>query len=240
MAIFAIYVKFLAVVSLELYFCKPFFLSSFKKDALFCFSKGLFHQWRSTCTNPFIVDSQAFIGYIGISPFKGLLGGLYKQQGYHAKGTTIFLMKNTPILLKLWRYRYHPWNLEKRPGPKRKCHLPTIDVQGRTVGFHGKIHFVAQILKAPKPTSFQWTEIMKNNNEKKNRNGFSQGGPLAVINGLITPINGLIKWLTVLITLVIGVVNPVITGRGPTLPPPKKNLPTSWFRSRVPPWGMWI
>ena len=45
----------------------------------------------------------------------------------------------------------------------------------------------------------------------------SQGGPLAVINGVITPINGRFWWLTVLITLVIGVINPVITGRGPTL-----------------------
>ena len=41
-----------------------------------------------------------------------------------------------------------------------------------------------------------------------------QDGPLPVINGVITwPY----KWLTVLITLVIGVINPVITGRGPTL-----------------------
>ena len=45
------------------------------------------------------------------------------------------------------------------------------------------------------------------------KNGGSlQGGPLPVITGFITPINGL-----VLITLVIGVINPVITGRGPTL-----------------------
>ena len=41
---------------------------------------------------------------------------------------------------------------------------------------------------------------------------------LPVINGVITPINGLINgYITVLITLVIGVINPDITGRGPTL-----------------------
>ena len=176
MAIFAFYVKFLAVVSLELYFCKPFFLSSLKKDALFCFSKGLFHQWRSTCTNPFIVDSQAFIGYIGISPFKGLLGGLYKQQGYHAKGTTIFLMKNTPILLKLSRYRYPPWNLEKRPGPKTKCHLPTIDVQRRTVSCTEDI-FCIPNTQSSKSNQFS----MDGNHEKqqwgKKRMGFHKVGP---------------------------------------------------------------
>ena len=45
-----------------------------------------------------------------------------------------------------------------------------------------------------------------------------QGGPLAVVNGVITPLNGLINgYITALIALVMGVINPVITGRGPTL-----------------------
>ena len=39
-----------------------------------------------------------------------------------------------------------------------------------------------------------------------------QIGPLPVINGVVTPINGLR-----VITLVIGVITQVITGRGPTL-----------------------
>ena len=45
-------------------------------------------------------------------------------------------------------------------------------------------------------------------------------GPLLVISGVITPINIYkwpYKWLTRVITLLIGVITPLITSRGPTL-----------------------
>ena len=73
-----------------------------------------------------------------------------------------------------------------------------------------------------------------------------QGGPLAVVNGVITPLNGLINgYITALIALVMGVINPVITGRGPTLyspdfffyvePVEPKNHPIQNEKSPKPP-----
>ena len=47
---------------------------------------------------------------------------------------------------------------------------------------------------------------------------FLQGGPLPVVNGVITPINGLInRYITGIITLLLEVTTSSITGRGPTL-----------------------
>ena len=48
-----------------------------------------------------------------------------------------------------------------------------------------------------------------------NNSASFQGGPLLVIHRVITPINGLINGVTGVITLLIGIITPFITGRGP-------------------------
>ena len=48
--------------------------------------------------------------------------------------------------------------------------------------------------------------------------GRAECGPLPVMNGVITPINGLINgYKSGIVILLVGVVTPSITGRGPTL-----------------------
>ena len=58
-----------------------------------------------------------------------------------------------------------------------------------------------------------------------------QGGPLLVINEVITPIKWPYKWITGVITLLIGVVTLLITGRGPPCGKTEKNI-TNEIESR--------
>ena len=59
-----------------------------------------------------------------------------------------------------------------------------------------------------------------------------QGGPLLVINEVITPIKWPYKWITGVITLLIGVVTLLITGSGAHLVVKQKKTITNEIESR--------
>ena len=80
--------------------------------------------------------------------------------------------------------------MKRGPAPKGNVIFQSLMFKGELL-VAPRIYVASQTLKAPKPTSFQWPEIMKNNNEKENRNGFS---PPTLPKTNIAPENGWLEY----------------------------------------------
>ena len=162
MAIFVIYVKFLAVVSLELYFCKPFFLISWKKTHCFVLAKVYFINGVPLVPIRSSLTLRPLLGTSVYPLLKGSLGGYI-----NSKGT----MPRVPPF-SLWKIPLYFWNsdgidtlpetLKRGPAPKENVIFQSLIFKGELL-VSRKIHFCIPNTQSSKANQFS----MARNHEKQ-------------------------------------------------------------------------